>query len=578
MGNIRKRVTGVAVAAVVAVGLAGCGGGSTSGDSGSSGSTGPAQAGGTLHFLQYSPSEHLDPQRMYIGRDISNFGRTVYRSLVAFPTSTDPDVANKPVPDLATDTGTPNSDSTEWKFTIKDGVKWQDGKQITCEDFKYGASRTFATDVITGGPNYILSFLDVPTDPKTGLPVYDGPYKGDNQDAFDKAITCDGNTITYRFNKPFPDFPLAIAALHAFDPYRQDQDKGDKSNLAIFSNGPYMLKGTWNLNKGGTLVRNPEWDKSTDTIRKANPDEIDFEIGDTPETITDRLIADNGDDKNAITTNSIPPSYYSQIEGPIKDRSVNVESPYTNYILPNFNRMTNLKVREALAAATDRKAYSAAIGGANASTPSQSLVNPALLGYQPNPAFPNADGGDVEAAKKLLQESGAKLPYPIKYTYPGGTPTSDKTAAALKATWDAAGFKTTLDPLTDTYYDVVQKPDSDSDVIWGGWGADWPSIATVLPPLFDSRPNLTKTSNGQDYGNYKSDAANKLIDEAAQQTDVNKAAEVYAKLDAQLGKDVAYIPLDITKFYFLHGSNVENYVNSVSTSAYPDLAVISLKQ
>ncbi len=574
MGNIRKRATGVAVAAVVAVSLAGCGGGSTN-DSGNS--SGPAKAGGTLHFLQYSPSEHLDPQRMYIGRDLSNFGRTVYRSLVTFPTSTNPDEANTPVPDLATDTGTPNSDSSEWKFTIKDGVKWQDGKQITCEDFKYGMSRSFATDVITGGPNYILSFLDVPKDPKTGLPAYDGPYKNDNKADYDKAVTCDGNTITYRFNKPFPDFPLAIASLRAFDPYRQDQDKGDKSNLAIFSNGPYMLKGTWDLNKGGVLVRNPEWSKSTDDIRQANPDEIDFEIGDTPETINDRLIADNGDDKNAITTNSIPPSYYSQIEGPVKDRSVNVESPFVNYVLPNFNRMTNPKVREALAAATDRKAYSAAIGGANASTPAQSLVNPTLLGYQPNPSFPNADGGDVAAAKKLLQESGAKLPYPIKYTYPGGTPTSDKTAAALKATWDAAGFKTTLDPLTDTYYDVVNKPSSASDVIWGGWGADWPSIATVLPPLFDSRINLTSNSNGQDYGNYKSDAANALIDEAAQQADVSKQADIYAKLDAQLGKDTAYIPLDITKFYYLRGSNVDNYVNSVSTSGYPDLAVISLK-
>ena len=58
------------------------------------------------------------------------------------------------------------------------------------------------------------------------------------------------------------------------------------------------------------------------------------------------------------------------------------------------------------------------------------------------------------AAKKLLQESGEKLPYPIKYTYQGGTPTRDKAAAALRPGWEKAGFKVTLDPLTDTYYDV----------------------------------------------------------------------------------------------------------------------------
>ena len=67
----------------------------------------------------------------------------------------------------------------------------------------------FATDVITGGPNYILGYLDVPKDEATGLPAYNGPYKNDNAADFDKAVVCDGKTITYNFNKPWPDFPLA---------------------------------------------------------------------------------------------------------------------------------------------------------------------------------------------------------------------------------------------------------------------------------------------------------------------------------------------------------------------------------
>ena len=78
--------------------------------------------------------------------------------------ATDPMRAAPPIPDLATDTGQSNEDATEWSFTLKDGPVWQDGKPITCEDFKYGVSRTFATDVITGGPNYILGYLDIPED------------------------------------------------------------------------------------------------------------------------------------------------------------------------------------------------------------------------------------------------------------------------------------------------------------------------------------------------------------------------------------------------------------------------------
>ena len=80
-----------------------------------------------------------------------------------------------------------NEDATEWSFTLKDGPKWQDGQPITCEDFKYGVSRTFATDVITGGPNYIIGYLDVPED-ADGTPVYKGPYTGEGQAEFDKAV------------------------------------------------------------------------------------------------------------------------------------------------------------------------------------------------------------------------------------------------------------------------------------------------------------------------------------------------------------------------------------------------------
>ena len=63
-------------------------------------------AGGTLNYLIFAPIEHVDPQRIYVGRDITNFSRTVYRQLVTFPISTDAEVSNTPVPDLATDTGT----------------------------------------------------------------------------------------------------------------------------------------------------------------------------------------------------------------------------------------------------------------------------------------------------------------------------------------------------------------------------------------------------------------------------------------------------------------------------------------
>lgn len=576
-----KRMLAASAAATLAIGLAGCGGGDSGSDEpnaeGSS-AGGEAVAGGTLYYLQHYPFESADPQRIYYGLELANFRRLIYRGLVGFPISEDPNEAATPVADLATDTGTPNEDASSWTFTIKDGVTWEDGSAITCEDFRYGASRVFANDLITGGPNYILSYLDVKN--------YPGPYKANDkqQAAFDQAIECDGNTITYNFNKPWADFPLAVASLTMMDPYKESVDQGAKSTWQVLSNGPYIVEGgKWAKNKGATLVRNDNYDASLDdpVLRQALPDVIEYQINPSEtsvELIIDRVIADAGNDQYAVPAPTIPPTRYSQIVGPVKDRSVLVDSPYNFYLVPNFDRVTNVDVRRALAAAIDLEGVVKARGGEFAAARAKSIWNTGVGGYVDNPAFGDLpDNGDIELAKQLLADSGEATPYPINFTY-SQSDTTDKIAAVLKENWDAAGFDVTLDPLTDTYYDVISKPEKTSDVMFAGWGADWPSAMTVLPPLFDSRPNFSSTTCGNNYGCYQSDAFEGLVDQAANATDIDEQNGFLQEADALLGEDVAYIPLYLNKFYMLRGSKVTGYMNTPSSSMNPDLGAIGVEQ
>jgi len=583
---MRKRTRSISIigAAVVAsTALAACGGGSSGGSGGSSNNAGATSnaKGGTLYELYNRPLNHMDPQRMYTGLEIINASRLYSRSLVQYPVTTDPKKASTPVPDMATNTGTMSDGGKTWKFTLKDGIKWQDGSPVTCADLKYGVSRSFATDIITGGPNYILGYLDIPeykSGKKKGLPMYDGPYKNDGKKYFDKAITCSGKTITYHFKKPWIDFNQAVASLRSFDAYKKSKDQGNKSNMSVFSDGPYKLQGTFSAAQGGTFVRNPEYDPKTDGVRKALPDKIVFQGGVTPEISTGRLVADAGNDKDAVTSNQIPPSKFSQITGAVAQRTENPQSPYTEFLQPNFARLKNPKVREALAVALDKSAYIAAGGGPKLYDPAYDVASPTITGFKKNPAFASIpDSGDPAKAKKILKSAGVKLPYPIKLTYPGGTPTADKEFAAIAAGWNKAGFKVTLNGLTDTYYNVAQNPSGDSDVYWGSWGADWPSMSTVLPPLFDSRVNLQPGTNGQDYGRYKSDKVNNLFDQAAKASSPEAAAKLYQQADAVMGKDYAYIPIAYDKFYLPHGSNVTNYINNPAASMYPDLGGIGVK-
>ncbi|MBF4162191.1 ABC transporter substrate-binding protein [Nocardioides acrostichi] len=574
--KLRRTFAATAAAALGATILAACGGGGGGTDTNSSGDTESAK-GGTLTVLQHFPFESTDPQRIYYGVELSWFRRLLYRGLVAFPM----DDSNEVVPDLATDTGTSSEGGKVWSFTLKDGVKWEDGSDITCEDVQYGTSRVFANDLIIGGPNYTLSYL-------SSLD-YPGPYKATakQQAAFDKAVSCssDNKTITFHFDKPWADFPLAAASLMMTDPYKKSFDQGDKSKFKVLSNGPYKVEGgTWSKNKGATLVRNDEYDPSTDEpdkLRLALPDTIDYQIdpSDTAgELFNDRLIANAPADQTAITTARVAPSQFPKITGSVEDRYQNPESPYNDYLVPNFNRLKDVNVRQALAAALPLNDYVKALGGDRSATASETIVNPAL-DFPDNPAFADdADNdGDPDAAKALLEKAGVQTPYPIKLGY-SKSPTMDKAMAVIKEGWDKAGFDVTLAPLTDTYYDVISKPDDDYDVTWAGWGADWPSAMTVLPPLFDGRPNISSTTCGNDYGCYDSDAFNKLVDQAAEATDVDEQKSILEDADKQLGEDVAYIPLEITKFNWLYGSKVTGFTTTAASSSYPEIGLIGVQQ
>ena len=232
-------------------------------------------------------------------------------------------------------------------------------------------------------------------------------------------------------------------------------------------------------------------------------------------------------------------------------------------------------VREALAVSTNRTGWIAAEGRPSVADPAHGLVNPSLGasgGYKAFMAFPGVpDTGDTIKAKQLLQQAGVPIPYPIHFTYSGGTPTTDKQASVLAATWTKAGFKVTLEGLSDTYYDVIQNPANAQkyDITWAGWGADWPNASTVIPPLFDSRVNVSSASNGSDYGWYSSAATNAAIDAAYNEVDASKRNAMWAALDEALAKEVAYIPLDLTKFPRLHGSKVANYTEDAGDQRIP---------
>jgi len=570
---MRRLASGAAIVAVLV--LAACTG--KGGGKAQHGTAGAGQQkGGTLYVNAARAFTHLDPQRDYYGDIIDFESRTIVRTLTTFPAA-EGAASTDVVPDVATDTGTRSADAKTWTFTLKPDVKWQDGKPVTCADFKYGISRTFATDVINNGPSYALDYLNIPRD-DSGQAAYDGPYKKHGQAEFDKSIDCPSpNKIVFHLRHPVADFYQTLT-LPAFAAVRQDKDTGPKYDSEVFSDGPYMIQGTWDLRRGGTLVRNPYWVASSDNVRKAYPEKIVTTFGDTADTVYAKLEADNGTQKNTVTTTSAPPAAVATVlSGPTQGRSESVNDGFIHYLSVNVDKVPNKQVRQALAMAVDRTAYVTAWGGSAAGAPANSLISPLLKAYTKYDPFGVGDKGNPDKARAVMQASGVHLPYPITFEY-SKDPTQDKAATNLKVELEKAGFKVTLNGLDpDNYYDIIANPHQTSELTWARWASDWPSGSTVIPPLMDGRQNISKTTLGNDYAAYNDPTTNQAIDTALSLTDAGAQQQAWSALDQRVVKDGVIIPMMASKSLYLYGSNVKGFLLNAAYGGFVDLAVVAVQ-
>ncbi|MEV6109542.1 ABC transporter substrate-binding protein [Streptomyces sp. NPDC051940] len=520
-------------------------------------STGPApeikgaKTGGEIIMLQRDPWAHLDPAQIYVA-DEGALSRLIHRGLTGYKNV---DGKQTVVGDLATDSGQTTDGGKTWKYTLKDGIKWADGTDITSKDVRHTFERQFA-DFVNQGPTYIQAWLaDVPgTDYRKLLPG--GPYKGKHlPDSI--LATPDDKTITFTFKTPHPDFPYALA-MPGYAMVSAAKDTKEKYDKNPMTSGPYKIE-SQQTGKSMKLVRNDQWDPKTDVTRNAYPDSFNIELGVSEETYGKRVIADNGADKNIATfSNSITGAQLQELDknAGAKARSIPGVQPYVGQLNINMDRVKDVKVRQAIAYALPIKAFQTAFGGPKVMDLAGGLVSPTVAGYEegfdPFGKLKNPLG-DIEKAKSLLEEANA-VGTKLTMAY-GNTPQAQQYSAAYEDALKKAGFDVQRKELAaDTYYDQVSLVKNSFDIYPTAWGADWPSASTVIPPLYDGRQIQDGASN---YAHINDPKVNSEIDRINLITDPAEAAKEWNKLAQYIVKDVvSNIPVAYYKQVQMWGSNV----------------------
>lgn len=560
----------VSLSLVLAASAAACGPDDDN-DVSSSGAGSTPHKGGTLTVLNSNPQQDFDPARLYTSGG-GNVPSLVFRTLTT-RNREDGAAGTEVVPDLATDTGRPNKDATVWTYTLKAGLKYEDGTAITSADIKYGIERSFAPE-LSGGAPYLRDWL-------VGAADYQGPYK--DKKGLSAIETPDDRTIVFHLDKPEGEFPY-LATQTQFAPVPKSEDTGTRYEEHPVSSGPYKVADNQNDGERLVLERNPHWSAATDAERKAYPDRIDVRSGLDSSVINQRLSTSQGTDAAAVTTDTnLGPAELASVTSD-KDLAARVGTGhfgYTNYLAfnPKVKPFDNPKVRQAISYAVDRSSVINAAGGSALAEPATTfLPDQKAFGHTPYDHFPAGDTGNAAKAKELLKEAGYPNGLTVTLTHSNSKDfeTSPEIATAVQDALKKAGITVELEGLEENEYsDRIHDVKTEPGFFLAHWGADWPSGGPFLSPIFDGRQIVENGANFNT-GFLDDPSVNAEIDSINEMTDLDAAATRWGALDKKIGERALTVPLFHPVYKRLYGEKVRNIVISDWTGVL-DISQVAVK-
>ena len=487
--------------------------------------TGERIDGGTL-TVHSIDAQSLDPHFSNFVQDIS-IQRMLWRGLYQL------DIDNKPLPAMAADDPDVSADGLTYTITLRDGLKWSDGDDLTAEDFVAGFKRT-CNPVVAGNYSTLITDSIVGCgDLYTALGTEDAPLTPTPAElqALEDAVgvtAIDDTTLEITLAQKQVTFPLIISLWFAFPvpvhlprfanqtPDAPAEWGRDPAELAY--NGPYILTEYVQLDHA-TLVPNPNWAAPADVsptldelvirfIEKNDVADNAYERGELDQALVDlanldAILAQFGDE------------YFKGITAETRGLEMELTAP----------PLDQFEVRLALSRAIDREQLNI-VAAASGFTPTTSWIPESAGGAAPD-AFEDVIGYDPVAAKQALTDAG----YPDGAGFPTlsilvrDTPEAQAQAEFLQNSFKTVlNIDTEIEPadsptrsqrLNDHQYELAPR---------SGWSQDYPDPENWIISLFDTGG----TNNVYSCSDPEIDA---LIEEAHFNTNDEERREQYKQIN-----------------------------------------------
>ncbi len=300
-------------------------------------------------------------------------------------------------------------DDLTWKFTLRKGVKFHNGEEMTSKDVLYSFKRLYNEPAAQINVQFIdENGFETPDD-------YTFILKTTEKYAFLEAQLCDN----------------AMSILNE----KAVTEAGDDYDRNPVGTGPYKFV-SWNAGDNITVERFDDyWGEAPKLknivfrfITENSARTINLESGDI-----DLCIDIQASDADRIA-NGENTTLISEAGNTVRYFAFNCRHPV----------FEDKRVRQAMVHATDLESIRQVVYGVNTSTPSEvTPIVPGLKGRNTNlPAYEY----NPEKAKELLKEAGVGDGFTVNYIYLAGT-SNNMVAEMLQAMWKEVGVTLELNPM-----------------------------------------------------------------------------------------------------------------------------------
>ncbi len=439
-----------------------------------------------------------------------------------------------------------SADSKVWTFKLRQGVKFQDGSNFDAAAVKFNVDRWWdATDQYgyrNAGKTYEI------------WPELFGGYKGDKKSLVKDVIVVDQYTIQFVLNQSFAVFPMVIGSgnFGIASPTAIKQagaNYGTGNSLAV-GTGPFIFK-EWRTGDRIILEKNPNyWQKVNSPIQQ-----LIIRFITDPAARLAQLRANQID-----LTVDLAPDQMSEIQSDRNLEALARPSLNVGYLSlnPSYKPLTNIKIRQAIAMAINKKeivkAFWGKLGISDSHFTPPSLAwsqSPKLTDYEYNP----------QQAKQLLTEAGYPNGFDLDLWYMPVSrpyfPTPKPIAEAFAADLSNIGIRVKLKTKDWAAYlsDRQKSPGYQSFML--GWTADYGDPDNFYYAHFG--PGST-----QDLGDWKNDQVIQLLQQGRATVDPAIRAKIYSEIDEILFKELVRIPIVHSQPLLGKRKNITGWIPSPS--------------